>query len=253
MNQADDVGMNGSQGHPPCGDVGDGLTAPDARWSFGGQTYRTFDRHVARSVPLYKIGHRLILELSDFFLDRRSTCYDLGCSTGTLIRKLAHRHQGRDIRFVGVDIESEMISFARFRRGRDLGVEYLTAAIEDIAFEPVDLVVIYYTMQFIAPKHRQGIYDRVHRALNPGGAMILFEKVYAETAQLQDIFGQLLVDRKLAKGFTPEQIINKSRSLKGVMRPASTSSNLQSLAQAGFAITETFIKYLNFEGILAIK
>jgi tRNA (cmo5U34)-methyltransferase len=154
---------------------------------------------------------------------------------------------------VGIDVEPQMIAFARSRGGSSLDAEFISAALERFAFEPADMVISYYTMQFIAPKDRQGIYDRIYRALNPGGALILFEKVHAEDARLQDILSQLLVDRKLSLGFTPDQIINKSRSLKGVMRPCSTASNLESLATTGFAVSAPIIKYLSFEGILAIK
>jgi tRNA (cmo5U34)-methyltransferase len=234
-------------------DVGNGLTASDGRWSFGGETSRSFDRHVARSVPLYRRGHALILQLSDFFLMDGATCYDLGCSTGVLARKPARRHRGRGIRFVGIDVEPQMVAFARSRGGSSLGVQFICAALERFAFEPADLFISYYTMQFTAPKDRQGIYDRIYRALNPGGALILFEKVHAEDARLQDILSQLLVDRKLSLGFTPDQIVNKSRSLKGVMRPCSTAFNLECLAAAGFAVSAPIIKYLSFEGILAIK
>jgi hypothetical protein len=37
------------------------------------------------------------------------------------------------------------------------------------------------------------------------------------------------------------------------MRPSSTACNLECLAKAGFAISAPIIKYLSFEGILAIK
>ena len=33
------------------GNVGDGLEAGNARWSFGGQTAQQFDSHIAKSVP----------------------------------------------------------------------------------------------------------------------------------------------------------------------------------------------------------
>jgi tRNA (cmo5U34)-methyltransferase len=253
MSAAAKLESNGSSGPAARPDVGDGLSASGARWSFGGETSRSFDSHVARSVPLYRRGHGLILQLSDFFLSSGSTCYDLGCSTGLLARKLARRHQGRGIRFVGIDAEPGMVAFARSRGNGDPDVEFVRAAIERFAFEPADLVISYYTMQFITPKDRQGIFDRVYQALNPGGALILFEKVHAEDAQFQDVLSQLLADRKLSLGFTPDQIVNKSRSLKGVLRPYSTATNLECLARAGFAASAPIIKYLSFEGILAIK
>ena len=48
-------------------------------------------------------------------------------------------------------------------------------------------------------------------------------------------------------------IINKSKSLKGVMEPFSSEGNLQLLKRAGFKDIVTVFKYLNFEGFLSIK
>jgi hypothetical protein len=49
------------------------------------------------------------------------------------------------------------------------------------------------------------------------------------------------------------EIINKSRSLKGTLEPFSTNGNLDMLRRAGFVDIMTVIKYVPFEGFLAIK
>ena len=49
------------------------------------------------------------------------------------------------------------------------------------------------------------------------------------------------------------KIINKSRSLKGVMEPFSTKGNMDMLKRAGFKDILTVFKYGFFEGFLAIK
>ena len=50
--------------------VGDNIVAQNAGWSFGGTVANTFDNHVNNSVPLYKEGHWLIKNLTDFFLKK---------------------------------------------------------------------------------------------------------------------------------------------------------------------------------------
>ena len=42
-------------------------------------------------------------------------------------------------------------------------------------------------------------------------------------------------------------------SLKGVMDPFSSAANLQMLKRAGFKDIVSILKFLNFEGFLAIK
>ena len=54
-------------------------------------------------------------------------------------------------------------------------------------------------------------------------------------------------------GYTHEEILNKTRSLKGILEPFSSNANIQMLERAGFKDTCTIMKKLCFEGFLAIK
>jgi len=92
--------------------TGDLIKTENADWSFGGDVPDKFDSHVSRSVPLYNEGHELILKLSDYFLHDGSVCYDFGCSTGALIKKLTE-HTKKDMKFIGVDCEKNMINKAK--------------------------------------------------------------------------------------------------------------------------------------------
>ena len=75
--------------------VGDSISAGNANWSFGGSVAETFDNHVSKSVPLYNEGHEMVCKLSDFFLSDDSHCYELGCSTAALTKKIAERSSGK--------------------------------------------------------------------------------------------------------------------------------------------------------------
>ena len=238
------------------GGVGDGLEAGNARWSFGGQTAQQFDEHVSKSVPMYTEGHQIICDLSDFFLSEGSSCYELGCSTGELTTKLALHNKSKDTaRFVGIDLEPAMIELAR-QKGADLELGQAEFLLDDVLQTDIsnaDIVVAYYTVQFIRPSERQRLISKIYNALNWGGAFLLFEKVRANDARFQDITTSLYNEYKIAQGYTPEEIFSKSRSLKGVLEPFSTQGNLDLLARAGFQDVLTIFKYLAFEGFLAIK
>lgn len=234
--------------------AGDDITAKPSGWTFSGATSVNFDTHVAKSVPLYHTGHQLVEQISDFFVGDSSVVYDLGCATGTLTERLARRHRHRTARFIGLDIEPDMIPVARCRVSDLPNAEVATA---DISIDPLpekaDLVVMYYTLQFIPPKRRQEVLNGIYQALHWGGALLLFEKVRAPDARFQDIMSQLYVDYKIEQGYTPGDIIGKSRSLKRVLEPFSTDGNLDLLRRAGFVDVMTVQKYLCFEGFLAIK
>jgi len=236
--------------------VGDGVSAGAGNWKFSGDAVDSFDDHVSKSVPLYNEGHELICDVSDFFIKPDSVCYEIGSSTGTLTLKLAeHNKEKSTARFIGIDIESDMITKAKdkIQNNSELNVEFLVENVLEMALEKTDMVICYYTVQFIDPSVRQALMDKIYASLNWGGALLLFEKVRGSDARFQDILTTLYNDYKLRMGYTPEEIISKTRSLKGVLEPFSTQGNVDMLNRAGFEDINTVQKYLCFEGFLAIK
>ena len=232
--------------------VGDGIAAARAAWHFGGDVPRNFDAHVRRSVPFYREGHTLIEQISDFFVTNHSTAYDIGMSTGTLLHRLANRHS-KGTRWIGIDVEARMVEFAQ-ASSRPVGkVEYVVADACDVALEPADFILSYYSIQFVPPRRRQALLDSIYAALNWGGAFLMFEKVRAPDARFQDLASALYVDYKLANGYSPDEIIGKAHSLRGVLEPFSTNGNLDLLKRAGFVDIMSVYKYVCFEGFLAIK
>lgn len=236
--------------------VGDGLAAGRGNWKFSGAVVDAFDDHVSKSVPLYHEGHDLICDMSDFFVKPDSICYEIGCSTGTLTLKLAEHNRAKAAaRFIGVDIEPDMIAkaSAKVAAQPDLNVEFIAEDALEMPMEPADLIVCYYTVQFVRPSVRQALVDKFFASLNWGGALLMFEKVRGSDARFQDILTTLYNDYKLRKGYSPEEIVSKTRSLKGVLEPFSTQGNIDMLKRAGFVDINTVQKYLCFEGFLAIK
>lgn len=233
--------------------VGDSIETQNANWSFSGDVYKNFDEHVERSVPLYKEGHGLICGLTDFFVKQGSVIYEIGSSTGTLFKRMRSRINKQDVRFIGIEPIEEMVSAARKKHAGDSAVSFIVDDVLNVDLEPTDLIVSYYSIQFIPPKFRQQIIDKIYSSLNWGGAFILFEKVRAADARFQDITSELYIDFKLHNGFTSDEIFSKARSLKGVLEPFSTRGNLDLLTRAGFQDCMSVMKYVNFEGFLAIK
>ena len=239
---------------PSFTNVGDNLKAQNASWDFGGETPQFFPEHVRRSVPLYDEGHKVIADLSDFFVNENSVCYDLGCSTGELSMLLAERHKEKaSTRWVAVDAEEDMISVAKKSDSHQNPIEWLCEDINLMSFEKTDFIVAYYSIQFISPRLRQDLFNKIYESLNWGGAFVMFEKVRGPDARFQDILTSLYTEFKLSNNYTPEEIISKNRSLKGILEPFSTEGNRDLLSRAGFKDVMSVMKYLCFEGFLAIK
>ena len=85
------------------------------------------------------------------------------------------------------------------------------------------------------------------------GAFIFFEKVRAPDARFQDIMTQVYSEYKAKQGYSAEEIIGKSKSLKGVLEPFSTQGNIDLAKRAGFNDIMSIFKNVCFEGFLAIK
>ena len=62
----------------------------------------------------------------------------------------------------------------------------------------------------------------------------MFEKIRSHNPRLQDISTNLYTDFKLEKGYSPEEIIGKNNSLKGVREPSTSKTNIEYLKKAGF-------------------
>lgn len=234
--------------------VGHKIEAKNAGWTFGGDVADTFVSHIRQSVPMYEEGHDLVCQLSDYFVSNESVCYEIGVSTGELTRKLALHNQGKPkARWIGIDAEKPMIEKAKKHCA---GIENIELYVDDIRtfdLEPADLIISYYTMQFTPPRHRQEIFNKIYNALNWGGAFIMFEKVRGPDARFQDICVSLYNDFKTRQGFSADEILSKTRSLKGILEPFSTEGNLGLMRRAGFSDMMTICKYICFEGFLAIK
>jgi len=234
--------------------VGQDIETGNAAWTFDGKVADTFVSHVSQSVPLYEKGHDLVCQLSDYFVDKTSTVYEIGTSTGELIKKVAQHNAHREgARFIGIDPVGPMVEKAKEHCADTPSVTIIEDDARNFEFEKSDLIISYYTIQFIPPRDRQQRFDKLYEALNWGGALIMFEKVRAPDARFQDMAVSMYNEFKLEQGFDYEEIVTKTRSLKGVLEPFSTQGNLDMFTRAGFQDVMTVMKYVCFEGFVAIK
>lgn len=223
-----------------------------ASWHFNRENAGKFDEHVLRSIPWYQEGHELVLKFSEFFVKQDDVIYDLGCATGTLSRALADYHGDKNVTVIGLDESKDMIVEARKREGSEK-VTFIHENILTHAYKPSNLIIAYYTVQFMAEAKRKEMLKKTFKHLNPGGAFVLFEKTRAETAVIDNMFSTLLTEFKLEQGQSADEIVAKLLSLKGVLEPSYSEDIMKNLRGAGFRYVERIFKCNSFEGFLAIK
>jgi len=232
--------------------VGNSIKAKRSDWSFEGDVFKNFDEHIKKSVPLYDEGHKLIVNLSDYFIRNNPLVYDIGSSTGSFFEKLTKKND-KKIKMIGIEPSLNMYKFSLDRFKKNKAVSFINDDVLNVKFEKSDMVILYYTLQFIPPKNRAILLTRIYESLNWGGALFLFEKVRASDARFQDILSNTYIEYKLESGFSSEEIFNKQRSLRGILEPFSSQGNIDNLIRSGFKDIITISKYIQFEGFMAIK
>lgn len=221
-------------------------------WSFGGNLPNKFENHITKSVPHYLEGHQMIVRLSDYFLKERSVCYDIGCSTGNLLKKISAYSSKEKIKLIGIEKEKKMYNYAKSQINNKK-IKLLNKDFKGIKLVKSDMIISYYTIQFIAPSIRQSILNKIFKSLNWGGAFIMFEKIRGNDARFHDILNSLYLDFKEDNKLNTQHIINKSKSLRGILEPFSDQGNLGLIKRAGFKDIQTIMQSMCFKGYLCIK
>ena len=131
-------------------------------------------------------------------------------------------------------------------------INFKVGDINKIKLEKNDLTMSFFTIQFIRPSIRQELVNKIYKRLNWGGCFLFFEKIRANDARFQDIFNNTYNEFKINNNFTAEEIIQKTRSLKGVMEPFSDKGNM-GILRAGFVDIIPIFQWLCFKGYMCIK
>jgi len=225
-------------------------------FKFSSKVARVFDDMVNRSVPYYEEIQRMIGELAADHAAEGTNVYDLGCSTGsTMIMMNASIPE--NIKFIGVDDSPEMLSKcesklqeAGFTRPYELQVYDLN---QEVKIENASIVVLCLTLQFVRPIYREKLLRSIVAGLNPGGVLILVEKILAEESLFNRDFIKYYYEMKRRHHYSEMEISQKREALENVLIPYKLSENILLLKESGFAHCEVFFKWYNFSGIIAKK
>jgi tRNA (cmo5U34)-methyltransferase len=124
--------------------------------------------------------------------------------------------------------------------------------IRDTEIHNASLVTSIFTLQFMPKRDRKQVIKNIYHGLNCGGAFIFSEKTICENATFQDMLTFNYYDYK-RKSFDTEDIMNKERTLRHMMKPNTWNELTDMIYNAGFKDVQPFWRNHMFVGAIAVK
>jgi tRNA (cmo5U34)-methyltransferase len=226
-------------------------------FEFNADVANVFDDMLNRSIPFYGAIQQMIADFVDHFYIEGTRVYDLGCSTGSMMVALAQQVP-RIKEIVGVDTSSAMIEKCIQRKADLHGqleprLTFLQEDLRQAELEHASAIIMNYTLQFVRPLYREKVVRRLYDALEPGGVLLLSEKVLEKSTDLSRLFIEMYYRFKRRQGYSDLEISQKREMLENVLIPYQVDEQVELLNSCGFSNVEIFFKWHNFASFIAIK
>ena len=219
-----------------------------------------FDAHIEHSIRGYTNLWNDVLKYSEYFVENDASVVDVGCSTGKLLKAMHEQNIAfaPNAKYFGIEIEEDF--FPDFDKDEELYAEsgfhlkYHRGDVRDFKFQDSTLITSIFTLQFIPENQRRDIVKQIYSGLRHGGAFIFAEKTISECSKIQDIRTFTYYDYK-REHFTSDDILNKERELRHMMKLNTRNELLSICAGAGFDFKrmDTFWQNHGFTAFIAIK
>jgi len=225
-------------------------------FKFNDNVASVFNNMVSRSVPFYHEIQRMITEIAVDFATKDKSVFDLGCSTGTTLINL-DRVIDPSIKFVGTDNSEEMLEKCR-KNFEEAGIrreyDFLKGDLnQGIMIDNASVVIMCLTLQFVRPMHREKLVESISRQLDDYGCLILVEKVLGEDSMFNRLFIKYYYEMKKRNHYSDMEISQKREALENILIPYKLLENRELLLKSGFKYVDTFFKWYNFSGMVAVK
>ncbi len=234
-----------------------------------------FPDMLTRSIP----GYQAIISQSGLLAARyaqpNTNLYDLGCSLGAtslamhkamLDARAENVNSSHGCVIHGIDNSTPMIKKAtkviETQTGQSVNENFNTDGIpimlhcEDMQsseLQNASVVAMNFTLQFVPPDDRDNMMQSIANAIEPGGVLILSEKVTFDDPVLSQMHIDMYHNFKRANGYSDLEISQKRNALENVMIPDTLNTHAKRLANAGFSSSSVWFQCFNFASVIAIK
>jgi tRNA (cmo5U34)-methyltransferase len=225
-------------------------------FKFDEEVVQVFPDMIGRSVPGYDLTLPMIGLIAGRYVRPNSNIYDLGCSLGAASIIMRHHINHEGCRIIGVDNSEAMVNQCRKNVANDTASVPMDVILGDIRTAEIknaSMVVLNFTLQFIEPADRDALVQRIYAGLNPGGVLVVSEKVVFDTAEKTTRFIDLHHDFKRANGYSDLEVAQKRTSIMNVLIPETIPAHQKRMLDAGFNSADLWFQALNFCSLLAIK
>ena len=218
-----------------------------------------FPDMITRSVPNYWEVNDGTARLADRYARDGEQVLDLATSLGAAIWAIYLR-LGQRCHLVAMDSSSAMISTLNdnLLRAHCASIKTKNADMLSAELGKSDVIVLNYGLQFVPVSQRLSLLRRVYDGLNPGGVLLLAEKLRDHNQSISllgpDDESRLLRhwhhDFKHAMGYSRSEINHKAASIKMVMQTDSLNTQRARLRAAGFVKATVWAQMYNFSALV---
>ena len=225
-------------------------------FKFDENVAKVFPDMISRSVPGYDLIIMMLESITRQYLQEDSNCYDLGCSLGASTLSMMHGIDKKDCKIYAIDNSYPMIK--KCKSYLDLyhtpaEINLICSDIQDVKIRNASIVVMNFTLQFIEPKYRTEIIQKIYDGLNPGGILILSEKISFVENTKHNLNDELHLNFKRQQGYSNLEVSQKRSSLDNVLIRENLQIHEDRILKIGFSTFEMWFRCFNFVSLLAVK
>ncbi len=226
-------------------------------FAFNKDVVAVFPDMIRRSVPGYETILAHCGELASRYVQSGSHCYDLGCSLGASTLAMRSRIEDHhNTKIIAVDNSAAMLNKCATMLASvpsTISTELLNQDICDTKIENASMVVMNFTLQFIPMAQRVPLLEKIYAGLNPGGCLVISEKLHFEPPSLNTLLSDLHHQFKRGQGYSDLEISQKRDSIENVLIPETLDAHIQRLRACGFQSASPWFQCFNFCSLVAIK
>ena len=225
-------------------------------FAFDDSVAKVFQDMIVRSVPGYRTTLAMIEVITSRFVTPGSRVYDLGCSLGAGTIIAANANDSIDYEVIGVDTSQPMLERCQQAidtRQPKAKVSLQCEDIRDTRIENASVVLLNFTLQFLPPIDRPAMIRKIYEGLQPGGAMVLSEKIHFEQPSKEELLYQLHHDFKRYNGYSDLEISQKRNALENTLVTETLQTHQKRILEAGFAGAHLWFQCFNFASLVAVK
>lgn len=210
---------------------------------------------IKRSVPGYESVVAMTGLLAARYAKSGTNCYDLGCSVGASTLSIASRAPF-DCKIIAVDSSSAMLTeFSSLLKNQpeEGRIQLVEEDIRQLELTNASFVAMNFTLQFVPLEDRNTLIKTIADAMQPGGALLVSEKIEVEDPEMNAAFVEAHHEFKKKQGYSELEIAQKRQAIENVLIPETIETHQNRFKEAGFKTSAVWFQCLNFCSLIAQK